>query len=230
MQNKALRIFIILIAIMSIGCNEMDVVSPTANQLNSTTLQSIDNPLMPLFALLREEGKIREKLYYGTIVDVDHIYDGDTIGRTISGEFHGVSVRIYPECDSGIVFDNDLWLGIECRKDGIFAVTKIRIAGIDAPERIPAAQGRSIESRNREKERAATARKFLQGLFLKYNKHRETIGFALRVYYDSKYGDPLADIILFNDEAYIDVGTKMIENGHAVPYFGGTKTHDWGAE
>jgi endonuclease YncB( thermonuclease family) len=190
----------------------------------------VDDPLAPLLKLMSNEEKAKGQLFYGTLESIDHIYDGDTIGRVIGGVLHGVSVRIYPVCDFGEDETNMLWLGVECREDGIFTETKIRISGIDAPERAPKKAGRTEESLNREKAKAAAALEFLKSLVLKYTKDGKEIGFAIRIIDNSKFGDTLADVILFNDEVYVNVATEMIKNGHAVSYDGGTKTHDWGAE
>lgn len=89
----------------------------------------------------------------------------------------------------GDTVDVELDLGMR-----VFFRTRLRIAGIDAPER------------NTDAGKAAKA--FLQGLL--------PVGWAVTVstYKPDKYGRALADIE-FNDH---DVGETMVGNGHARVY------------
>ena len=165
-------------------------------------------------------------IYYGTIKNIDQVYDGDTI--------QDVSIRIYP-------FNNfipsvskmplTIWPGVERRQDGIYSLINIRISGIDAPEKRPVRGDRSEESIQREKARAEAATNFLKQLILENSKADGELGFYIQNPEFGTYaGRIVADIFFFNDGISINVADEMIDNGHAVTYSGGTKTHDWGAE
>ena len=165
-------------------------------------------------------------IYYGTIENIDKVYDGDTI--------QDVSIRIYP-------FNNfipnvsemplTIWPGVERRQDGIYSLIDIRISGIDAPEKRPVRGDRSEESIQREKARAEAATNFLKQLILENTKEDGELGFYIQNPEFGTYaGRIVADIFFFNDGISINVADEMIDNGHAVAYSGGTKTHDWGAE
>ena len=73
-----------------------------------------------------------------------------------------------------------LWPGIERRADGIYSITDIRIAGIDAPEKRPIRGDRTEASIQREKERAEAATDFLKQLLLDNSKDDGTLGFVIQ--------------------------------------------------
>ena len=83
--------------------------------------------------------------------------------------------------------------------------TSCRIVGIDTPE---------LRTKNKkEKELGYKAKEFLENLILEK---------VLKVKFgkDGKFGRPLVEIFLHNGQSISDI---MISNGHAIPYFGGTK-------
>jgi len=83
--------------------------------------------------------------------------------------------------------------------------TSCRIVGIDTPE---------LRTKNKkEKELGYKAKEFLENLILEK---------VLKVKFgkDGKFGRPLVEIFLHNGQSISDI---MISNGHAKPYFGGTK-------
>lgn len=87
--------------------------------------------------------------------------------------------------------------------------TSCRIIGIDTPE---------LRTKNKvEKKLGYEAKDFLQNLILEK---------VLKVKFgkDGKFGRPLVEIFLHNGQSISDI---MISNGHAKPYFGGTK-QKWG--
>ena len=165
-------------------------------------------------------------IYYGTIESVDDVYDGDTI--------RDVAVRIHPFRSLLSGMDGErlsLWPGIERRADGIYIITDIRIAGIDTPEKRPTRAGRTEASLQREKKRAAAATDFLKQLLLENSKDDGTLGFVIQNPQSDKYaGRTVADVICVKGNVSVDVAGALLDAGHAVPYDGGTKTHDWGVE
>ena len=165
-------------------------------------------------------------IYYGTIDDIDNVYDGDTI--------RDVAIQIYPFHSPPLGMSEErltLWPGIERRTDGIYSLTDIRIAGIDTPEKRPTRAGRTEASLQREKERAEAATDFLKQLLLENSEDNGTLGFVIQNPQLDKYaGRIVADVLCFKDDVSINVAEALLEAGHAVVYTGGTKTHDWGAE
>jgi endonuclease YncB( thermonuclease family) len=165
-------------------------------------------------------------IYYGTIDNVDSVYDGDTI--------RDVSIQIYPFRSRLSDMGKErltLWPGIERRADGIYSIIDIRIAGIDTPERRPTRAGRTEASLQREKERAAAATDFLKQLLLENSEDDGTLGFVIQNPQPDKYaGRIVADVICVKEDVSINAAEVLLKAGHAVVYTGGTKTHDWGAE
>ena len=166
-----------------------------------------------------------EPIYYGTIDNIDNVYDGDTI--------QDVSVQIYPFHPLPRISEGrlTLWPGIERRVDGIYSITDIRIAGIDAPEKRPTRAGRTEASIQAEKERAAAATDFLKQLLLESSEEDSPLGFIIQHPQPDKYaGRIVANVICVKEGVPINVAEALLDAGHAVVYTGGTKTHDWGAE
>lgn len=167
-----------------------------------------------------------EPIYYGTIENIDHVYDGDTI--------QDVSILIYPFLHNKSDISNIpliIWPGVERRQDGIYSLTNIRIAGIDTPEKRPRKAGRTEASLQREKDRAAAATDFLKQLILDNKKENGELGFYIQNPEFGTYaGRIIADLFFFHDDLTINIADELLKGGHAVEYDGGTKTHDWGAE
>lgn len=193
------RITLLLLLCLSfIGCDTFDVLTPIT-----------DGPI-----------------YYGTIDDIDRVYDGDTI-RDVSVQIYSFRSRLPGMQEEPLT----LWPGVERRVDGIYSVTDIRIAGIDTPESRPTRAGRTEASLQREKDRAAAATDFLKQILLENSKDDGTFGFVIRNPQPDKYaGRIVAEVICVKAEVSINVANALLEAGHAVVYTGGTKTHDWGAE
>ena len=179
-------------------------------------------------------------VYYAVIEEIDDIIDADTINN--------VSVLLHK-------FDNPqtenllLWPNIERYTDGIYSRADIRINGIDAPEmRNPtvATLMKNDESLSKEKaeairtrleERGVKARDFLRDLVEKsvIDGVKQAIEIHIsdeagELYGADQYGRILADIFCYQDGTKINVAEALLEARHAVPYDGGTKTFDWGAE
>jgi len=168
----------------------------------------------------------RTPIYYGTIDDIDSVYDGDTI-RDVSVQIYSFRSELSDVSQERLT----LWPGIERRADGIYSIADIRIAGIDTPERHPARAGRTEASLQREKERAAAATDFLKKLLLTNSKDDGTLGFVIQNPQPGKYaGRIVADVICVKGNVFTNAAEALLEARHAVVYDGGTKTHDWGAE
>ena len=167
-----------------------------------------------------------EPIYYGTIENIDQVYDGDTI--------QDVSILIYPFLHNKSDISSIpliIWPGVERRQDGIYSLTNIRIAGIDTPEKRPRTAGRTEASLIREKDRAAAATDFLKQLILDNRKENDELGFYIQNPEFGTYaGRIIADLFFFHDDISINIADELLNSGHAVEYHGGTKTHDWGAE
>lgn len=165
-------------------------------------------------------------LYYGTIQNIDQVYDGDTI--------QDVSILIFP-FKSQLLDDSKMpltiWPGVERHEDGIYSVTNIRIAGIDTPEKRPRRADRTEASLQREKDRAEAATNFLKQLIIENTKENGELGFYIQNPEFGVYaGRIVAELFFFNHGIIINLADELLKNGHAVEYDGGTKTHDWGAE
>ena len=154
-----------------------------------------------------EEKKVEVK-YYPVDMDADsEIYDGDTI--------QDVYIDIF---DLKNAYPADvLWPGVFVKGDDLYAVTDIRIAGIDTPEKKPKRAGRTPESIALEKAAAAEAQKALADLLNQYD-----LDFVVANPELGKYaGRIVADVLVGPDK--ISVAAYMIEQGYAYPYDGDEK-------
>lgn len=96
---------------------------------------------------------------------------------------------------------------------GPFRHFRFRLYGIDSPEMKPL---KSVENRSVIIEAARSARDFLA------EKVENKIVY-IRFRAEEKYGRLMGDIFLTNNPYERSVNTMMIEEGHALPYFGGAK-------
>ncbi len=96
-----------------------------------------------------------------------------------------------------------------------FIDTNVRIYGIDTPE----IRGKC----ERERAMAQQAKQFVE----------ETLGNATEIYLDGitndKYGGRIVSTVLYKNAKgkTRNIAKDLIKQGLAVPYDGGTKTHDW---
>jgi len=105
----------------------------------------------------------------------------------------------------------------------------IRILGIDTPE-MPAKSYASTGKLGRAKcvqeaELALAARRFVRVL----TEQSNNIIYVENYKWD-KYGGRIdGDVAIINKATgeFIDIADALIKDGYAVPYDGGTKTHDW---
>jgi len=155
--------------------------------------------------------------YTATLESPSQVYDGDTL-KDVRVLIHGHD--FLPE-EYG-----SPWIGVYITERGIEIETDIRINGIDTPEKRPLtrkADGslRSEESRQREKDASLAAQQALIDLLLTTNYQFEVSNPILGKY----AGRIVADVSV----ADTDVGSYLIEKGHARSYDGGRKP-DWGWE
>lgn len=158
--------------------------------------------------------------YNARITNYQNVYDGDTINR-VRIKFADVVIPVEKQ--------GEVWPGIFLRINGVYTETKVRIAGIDTPEKRPRKEWQSGDRkgekrpesvRNAEREAAEHARQALIGLI-------EDAGGVIIIrnpQYDKFGGRTIANLyVKDSDETLIDVSKYMIEKGHAYPYTGETK-------
>lgn len=141
------------------------------------------------------------------------IYDGDTI-RQRHVSLHGpYGLAMHP------------------------VMNRLRFHGIDTPERRPSSRApdgsrRTQAEKNREKEMAYLATDLVYEMIseadevLWVSTHRDAIWHEPGSEDIGKYGGLLGHVIADG----INVSKELIEGALAVPYDGGKKTHDWGAQ
>lgn len=166
--------------------------------------------------------------YTAIIKDVKKsVYDGDTI--------LDVPALLYRLDEAEIAASAPLWPGIQKRADGIYVLSDIRLRGIDAPEKRVSTK-LPEEVRNRIKKRAAAAEAFLENLIEQSSVPGQI---AIRNPEHDKYaGRVVADVIVYRlryisngvESVEINAADALIKARLAVPYEGGAKTFDWGAE
>lgn len=119
------------------------------------------------------------------------------------------------------VYDGDTIKDVELRVEhpdiDVFVgrILDIRIYGIDTPEKRPRKEGRTKASLEAEKAASEEARQALINILLE-NGGKFTVTDVKK----SKLADRREATVLVNGE---DVGERLIELGHAKPYFGGTR-------
>ena len=165
--------------------------------------------------------------YIATIKDITDVYDADTI--------NDVFLLLY-KFEEQELENLNLWANIEQHSDGIYTKADIRINGIDAPEFKRQSHGTEDEI-ERHKRRGVAARDFLRGLIEKstINNVKQSIEVNIfdeegNQYPREKYGRVLADIFVYIDGEKINVAQELIDNCHAVAYYGEQKSFDWSAE
>lgn len=110
------------------------------------------------------------------------------------------------------VYDGDTITIILFNKCG-FEKHKVRMYGYDSPELKPRL---NIKNRKKIIDKAYEARNFLEKLLLNNIVDFESFGY-------DKYGRLLGNIYLTHFCSKINVNKMMIEMGHGVEYYGGTK-------
>lgn len=167
--------------------------------------------------------------YTEIIKDVKRsVYDGDTI--------LDVPVLLHQFEDAETAAAAEVWPGVQKRADGIYVLADIRLRGIDAPEK-RVSTSLSEEERSRIKARAAAAEAFLEALI-----EGSIVPGLITIRnpeHDKYAGRVVADVIVYRfdyipglgvEGGEINVAEALIKAGLAVPYDGGRKTFDWGAE
>ena len=144
--------------------------------------------------------------YTAIMGDESRVYDGDTI-MDVFVVIKTFENQTYP--------DQTLWPGVLLKGDKLYAVTDIRIKGIDTPEKRPTKAGRTEESITAEKAAAELARAELSMLL-----EDNAMEFVVANPSQGKYAGRVIAEVFING---LDVAEYMIEKGLAVPYDGGTK-------
>lgn len=173
--------------------------------------------LITLLLLYVAFSQTQEPLKYYAVQLDDHgkIYDGDTIQDV------AITLKVFQERTEAA--PEVLWPGIVFKGDTLYAITDIRIAGIDTPEKRPKKAGRTQASLDREKSAAAAATQALTEILEAHDYN-----FYLANPQLGKYaGRIVADIYVGPEKQR--VATRLIESGHAKQYDGGTKpVWNWG--
>lgn len=154
------------------------------------------------------------RTYPASLTSTNQIYDGDTLKRV------HIAIKTFPDADFS---EQTLWPGIVLKGDTLYAVTDIRIQGIDTPEKRPLKAGRTQESLLREKAAAAAATDALRRLLSQHNFH-----IVVAQPQQGKYAGRIVAAVHVGPNR-LSVAEYLIKNGHATPYDGGTKTafEDW---
>ena len=139
-----------------------------------------------------------------------NVYDGDTIEHVY------VKIRKF----DGLTSDGEvLWPGLLLKDDVLYAVTNIRVAGVDAPERHPKKAGRSAESLAAEKAAAFAARQAVLDLLDVHNHE-----FTIEDPFFGKYaGRVVASVYFGQGDDRISLSDYLIDNGLGYAYDGGEK-------
>ncbi len=207
-----LLIIAILSVVSLVSCDEATVfgknVYYNSNQCTLTEDETAIYFTCKVFSKIDyEEG---EPVYYGSITDLDDVYDADTINRVLI---------LFHAYNSGpMQGDYDAWPGIQKREDGIYIYTNIRIRGIDAAE-IERSRKYPEEERDRAKERGLEARDYLRSLVEQSAVDEFPLTMEIR---DPDFGTyasrTVADVFLHINGERISVAEDLLEKRHAVPY------------
>lgn len=111
------------------------------------------------------------------------------------------------------VYDGDTVNLVFLDGPGLLKHYRLRLYGVDTPEMKPP---KNAENRANIIESAKNAREFLA------EKVENKIVFV-RFKAEEKYGRLMGDIYLSNQPYEQSVNSMLIESGHALPYFGGSK-------
>ena len=103
------------------------------------------------------------RIYPAQFGDHSRVYDGDTIQDVY------IILKTFETFEKANNPVEILWPGIFLKEDTLYAVTDIRLRGIDTPETRPTKAGRTQESLNREKAAAEAARNALSVLLETHN-------------------------------------------------------------
>ena len=207
-----LLIIAILSVVSLVSCDEVTVFEKNVYYNSSQCTLTEDETAIyftcKVFSKIDyEEG---EPVYYGSITDIDDVYDADTINRVLI-LFHAYNSEPMPG-------DIDAWPGIQKREDGIYIYTNIRIRGIDAAE-VRQSRKYPQEERERAKGRGLEARDYLRGLVEQSAVDEFPLTMEIRDPDFGTYaGRTVADVFLHINGERISVAEHLLENRYAVPY------------
>ncbi|MEG9862147.1 MAG: thermonuclease family protein [Parvularculales bacterium] len=173
---------------------------------------------LTLFCLhhISSQEDVQTRTYPALLDASKQVYDGDTI-QDVYIDIADLKTEYPAEV---------LWLGIFRKDKDIYAITDIRIKGIDTPEKKPATKykdGTVRPESEREAERAAAALASAELLMLLEGNNLEFV--IANPEPDKYFGRVVADVLIDG----LNVADYMIEKGLAYRYDGGTKMefHEW---
>lgn len=160
--------------------------------------------------LYTQSQNLTQKTYPALLDENSNVYDGDTIQNCYI-DIADLRTKYEPET---------LWLGIFRKGTDLYAVTDIRIKGIDTPETRPSTKyddGTPRPEVEREAERKAAALAKTELRMLLEGNNMEFV--VANPEPDKYFGRVVADVIIDG----LDVTDYLIEKKLAVPYDGGHK-------
>lgn len=180
-------------------------------------LISVFAVFLTLFCLhISGQEDVQRRTYPALLDEFSQVYDGDTI-QDVYIDIADLRTEYAAEV---------LWLGIFRKGKDLYAVTDIRIKGMDTPEKKPSTKykdGTPRPEAERDAERAAAALASAELLMLLEGNNMALV--VANPEPDKYFGRVVADV--FIDD--LNVADYMIEKGLAYPYDGGTKMefHEW---
>lgn len=180
-------------------------------------LISVFAVFLTLFCLhISGQEDVQTRTYPALLDEFSQVYDGDTI-QDVYIDIADLRTEYAAEV---------LWLGIFRKGKDLYAVTDIRIKGMDTPEKKPSTKykdGTVRPEAERDAERAAAALARAELLMLLEGNNMELV--VANPEPDKYFGRVVADVFIDG----LNVADYMIEKGLAYPYDGGTKMefHEW---
>lgn len=204
---------ITIIAAMSlISCDDATILGKNVYYNNNQCTLTEDETAIYLtcktFSKIEyEEG---EPVYYGSIDNIDKVYDADTVNDVLI---------LFHKYESGpIPGDLDAWPGLQKREDGIYIMTNIRLQGVDAAE-VRRSGNYPDEEQDLAKQRGFDARDYLRSLVEQSKIDDFPLTMEIR---NPEFGTypkrTVADLYLHINGERIAVAEKLFETRHAVPY------------
>ncbi len=224
-QNQLSQHLLLIITILSvvslISCDDATVFGRNIYYNNNQC--SLTEDETAIYLTCKTFSKIEyedgEPVYYGSIANIEDVYDADTINRVLI---------LFHEYDQGpLPGDLDAWPGLQKREDGIYINTNIRIRGIDAAE-VRRSSNYPEEERDRAKERGFASRDYLRSLVEKSAFDEFPLTIEIRnPDFGSYVGRTIADVYLNINGTRISVAETLLETRYAVPYSSGDH-FQWG--
>ncbi len=222
--SHCLMLILVLLSVVSlISCDEATVFGRNVYYNNNQCTFTEDETAIYLTCktFSKIEYEDGEPVYYGSIANIDDVYDADTINRVLI---------LFHKYESGpMPGDLEALPGLQKREDGIYIITNIRIKGVDAAE-IERSRKYPEAERDRAKERGFDARDYLRNLV--EQSKIDDFPFTIEIR-NPDFGTyarrTVADIYLHINGERISVAEKLFETRHGVP-FSFDYDFQWGQE